>query len=176
MKLATRFCERFYNLSPRVVIYDLDGTIIDSSHRIKLHENGSLDLEHWKANCTKDQIFKDDLLPLYWQLVSDYKAGHYVVLCTARELTKYDYEYIHSMGIYYDKIISRPKGNTTVDHVLKKSQLQYFWNLKPFKNLFKSFYDDNPNNLKAINSIGQGSVFNAEEWNNIKLGLSNLAN
>ena len=54
MKLATRFCERFYNLSPRVVIYDLDGTIIDSSHRIKLNEDGSLDLNHWKANCTKD--------------------------------------------------------------------------------------------------------------------------
>ena len=29
------------------------------------------------------------------------------------------------MGIYYDKIISRPNGNTTVDHVLKKSQLRY---------------------------------------------------
>jgi len=166
MKLKTNFCERFYNLSPRICIYDLDGTVIDSSHRIKLHDNGSLDLDHWKQNCTRDQIFKDDLLPLYWQLVSDYKQGNYIVICTAREMTEIDLEFIHSMGIYYDKIISRPKGNTTVDHVLKKSQLRYFWNLKPFKNISKSFYDDNENNLKAINSLGIGTVFNAGEWNN----------
>ena len=55
MKLKTNFCDRFYNLSPRIVIYDLDGTIIDSSHRIKLHDNGSLDLKHWKQNCTREQ-------------------------------------------------------------------------------------------------------------------------
>ena len=166
MKLKTKFCDRFFNLSPRIVIYDLDGTIIDSSHRIRLQENGSLDLEHWKQNSTKENIFKDDLLPLYWQLVSDYKQGNYIVLCTARELGKWDYEYLHSMGIYYDKIISRPKGNTTVDHVLKKSQLRYFWNLKPFRNIRKSFYDDNENNLNAINQLGMGNCFNAEEWNN----------
>ena len=40
MKLKTNFCDDF-NLSPRV-IYDLDGTIIDSSHGIRLLENGSL--------------------------------------------------------------------------------------------------------------------------------------
>tara|TARA_Y100001937_G_C7109062_1_gene326605 strand:+ start:1149 stop:1658 length:510 start_codon:yes stop_codon:yes gene_type:complete len=165
MKLKTQFCERFFNLSPRIVIYDLDGTIIDSSHRIKLLENGSLDLEHWKQNSTKEQIFKDDLLPLYWQLVADYKHGNFVVLCTARELGKYDYEFIHSMGIYYDKIISRPHGNTMVDHILKKNQLRYFWNLKPFKNIHKSFYDDNLNNLLAISELGIGNVFHAKDWN-----------
>tara|TARA_R100000742_G_C4229730_1_gene51580 strand:+ start:128 stop:637 length:510 start_codon:yes stop_codon:yes gene_type:complete len=165
MKLKTKFCERFFNLSPRIVIYDLDGTIIDSSHRIKLHDNGSLNLDHWKQNCTKEQIFKDSLLPLYWQLVADYKQGNYIVICTARELNKYDLEFIHSMGIYYDKIISRPAKCTTVDHVLKKQQLRYFWNLRPFKNVAKSFYDDNENNLKAIDSLGVGTVFNADLWN-----------
>ena len=166
MKLKTKFCDRFFNLSPRIVIYDLDGTIIDSSHRIRLQENGSLDLAHWKQNSTNEQIFKDDLLPLYCQLVSDYKQGNYVVLCTAREMGKWDYEYLHQMGIYYDKIISRPKGNTTVDHILKKSQLRYFWNLKPFQKIHKTFYDDNENNLSAINELGTGTVLNAGAWNN----------
>ena len=27
----TNFCERFFNLDPKIRIYDLDGTIIDSS-------------------------------------------------------------------------------------------------------------------------------------------------
>ena len=165
MNFKTNFCERFYNLSPRVCIYDLDGTIINSSHRIKLHENGSLDLEHWKNNSTKEMIFQDTLLPLYNTLQFDYKNGNYVVICTARELGKWDLEFIHSMGIYYDKIISRPKGNITVDHVLKARQLKYFWQLKPFQKLHKIFYDDNENNLNAIDKLGTGTVINANILN-----------
>ena len=106
----TNFCERFFNLDPKIRIYDLDGTIIDSSHRARHDENGKLDLDHWKANNTKENIFKDDLLPMYWQLVADYKNGDHIILCTAREMGKWDYEYLHSMGIYYDYIKSRPMG------------------------------------------------------------------
>ena len=165
MNFKTNFCERFINLSPRVCIYDLDGTIINSSHRIRLKDNGSLDLEHWKNNSTKDMIFQDTLLPLYETLRWDYINGNYVVICTARELGKWDMEYIHSMGIYYDKIISRPKGNITIDHVLKARQLKYFWQLKPFQKLHKIFYDDNLNNLQAIDKLGSGIVVDANKLN-----------
>ena len=64
MKTKTKFCDRFFSLSPKICIYDLDGTIIDSSHRIKLQENGSLDLEHWKQNSTKEMIFQDNFIPV----------------------------------------------------------------------------------------------------------------
>ena len=165
MKTKTKFCERFFNLSPKICIYDLDGTIIDSSHRATHDENGNIDLENWKANSTKEMIFQDDLLPMYWQLVADYKEGNIIVICTAREMGKWDLEYLHSMGIYYDYIISRPTGIETIDHVLKKSQLRKFWNLRQFKNLFKSFYDDNLNNLKSVKELGQCHTVNAKEWN-----------
>ena len=46
--LKTKQCERFYNLSPRIYIFDLDGTIIDSSHRATHDEQGNIDLENWK--------------------------------------------------------------------------------------------------------------------------------
>ena len=166
MKLKTAFCERFFNLSPRVVIYDLDGTVIDSSHRIRLHENGSLDLEHWKQNSTRDMIFQDSLLPLYWQLVDDYKNGNIVVICTARNLGKYDWEYLHSMGIYYDYVISRPENVNTVDHVLKANQLGWLFRFKQFKDLAKSFYDDNLNNLKAVSELGRVQLIDAGKYNN----------
>ena len=94
MKLKTEFIQRFFNLNPRICIYDLDGTIIDSSHRARHDQNGILDLEDWKRNNTKENIFRDDLLPMYWQLRSDYERGNIIVLCTARELGKWDYEYI----------------------------------------------------------------------------------
>ena len=123
-------------------------------------------MEHWKANNTKENIFGDSLLPLYWQLRADYINGDIVVICTARELTKWDWEFIHSMGIYYDYVISRPENKDTPDHLLKKSQLRYLFNLKQYRNLHKSFYDDNPNNLNAIKSLGRVDIINAERWNN----------
>jgi len=164
LKHKTQFVDRLIPLFPQIRIYDLDGTIIDSSHRARHDENGKLDLDHWKENNTKENIFKDDLLPMYWQLVHDYKNGDIIILCTARELNKYDYEYIHSMGIYYDYITCRKVGETTVDWKLKRRLLNPFFNLKPFKPFQKWFFDDNENNLKAIEDMG-GISINAREWN-----------
>ena len=47
-----------------IYIFDLDGTVIDSSHRQLALPNGDIDLTHWKENSTKEKIFKDELLPL----------------------------------------------------------------------------------------------------------------
>ena len=161
--VKTKFTNRFFNIFPQIKIYDLDGTIIDSSHRAK-YVNGKLDLDHWRENNTKENIFKDDLLPMYWQLVADYKMGHIIILCTARELNKHDWEFIHSMGIYYDYVKSRPIGETTADWKLKRKLLNPFFNLKPFKDKSKIFYDDNLDNLNAISEMGAETV-NAKEWN-----------
>ena len=164
LKHKTQFVDRLYNLFPKIRIYDLDGTIIDSSHRAK-YENGKLDLDHWRENNTKENIFKDDLLPMYWQLVNDYKNGDIIILCTARELNQWDWEYIHSMGIYYDYVKSRPVGETMTDWKLKRNLLNPFFNLKPFQKLAKYFYDDNDLNLAQLSDMG-ATCCNAKEWNN----------
>ena len=164
MKHKTKFCDRLFNLNPKIRIYDLDGTIIDSSHRAKHDKNGKLDLAHWKANNTKENIFRDGLLPMYWQLVADYKNGDIVILCTARELNKHDWEFIHSYGIYYDYVKSRPLGESTADWKLKRRLLNPFFNLKPFQALEKYFYDDNNSNLLAIGDMG-ATCCNAKTWN-----------
>ena len=161
--LKTKQCERFYNLTPRICIFDLDGTVIDSSHRATHDENGNIDLSDWKAKSTKDLIFQDSLLPLYAQLVNDYKQGNMIIICTARELGKWDYEYIHAHNIYYDRIISRPKGNDTTDSILKKAQLKYLFNLPQYRKCEKIFYDDNPSNLLAVGSLG-AIVVDAREY------------
>ena len=88
--LKTKMVDRFFNLSPKICIYDLDGTIIDSSHRATHDENGMIDLENWIANSTKELIYQDQLMPLYTQLVADYKNGNMVILCTARNLGIHD--------------------------------------------------------------------------------------
>ena len=164
MKFKTKFCDRLYNLNAKIRIYDLDGTIIDSSHRARHDQNGKLDLDHWKENNTKEKIFQVELLPMFWQLVADYKNGDYIILCTAREMGKWDYEYLALMGIYYDKILSRPTGEMTADYKLKKRLLNPYFNLKPFQNIAKYFYDDNTSNLLAISDMG-ATCCNAREWN-----------
>jgi hypothetical protein len=164
MKFKTEFIKRFWNVEPKIRIYDLDGTIIDSSHRARHDQNGKLDLEHWKQHSTKDFIFQDSLLPLYAKLQQVYKNGDMVILCTARELGKWDYEYIHFYNIYYDRIISRPKGNMTKDHILKKAQCRYLFNLPCYRDMEKWFFDDNERNLEALADLG-AIVSNARQWN-----------
>ena len=161
--LKTKMVGRFFNLSPTICIYDLDGTIIDSSHRATHDENGNIDLANWVENSTKDLINQDRLMPLYTQLVNDYKNGNMVILCTARNLGIYDWEDIHAMGIYYDRVISRPKYNMTKDCDLKKSQLRYLFNLPQYKDKKKIFYDDNPSNLLEISNLG-ATVIDARGW------------
>ena len=167
MKFKTQFVDRIIATDQHAILYDLDGTIIDSSQRIRFNQDGSLDLNHWRENSTKENIFQDRLLPLYTQLQNDYRNGHIIIIITARELGKWDLEYIHSMGIYYDYIISRPIGETMVDWKLKKKQSQWLWNLKPWQKIQKVFYDDNLNNLKAIKKNGyRTTVIDAGKWNN----------
>ena len=158
--LKTKQCERFYNLSPSICIYDLDGTVIDSSHRATHDEKGNIDLANWKAKSTKDFIFQDSLMPLYSQLQKDYKNGNMVILCTARELGKWDLEYIHMHNIYYDRVISRPVGNMEKDYKLKKNQLRYLFSLPQYKDKEKIFYDDNSNNLWYVGTLGKIELVN----------------
>ena len=164
--LKTKMCDRFYNLSPRICIYDLDGTVIDSSHRATHDEQGNIDLANWKAKSTKDFIFQDSLLPLYSQLQKDYKNGNMVILCTAREFSKWDWEYLYFHNIYFDRVISRPKGNITNDGELKKNQLRYLFSLPQYKDKEKMFYDDNENNLKSVSELGNIILMNPKlmDW------------
>jgi hydroxymethylpyrimidine pyrophosphatase-like HAD family hydrolase len=161
--LKTWFCKRFYNIEPKIYIFDLDGTIIDSSHRATHDEEGNIDLKGWKEKSTKDYIFQDSLLPLYAKLQEVYKNGDMVILCTARELGKWDYEYINMHNIYYDRIISRPKGNQTKDHILKKNQCRYLFTLPQYRNIEKWFFDDNWSNLEALAELG-AVVSDARQW------------
>jgi hydroxymethylpyrimidine pyrophosphatase-like HAD family hydrolase len=162
--LKTWFCKRFYNIEPKIYIFDLDGTIIDSSHRATHDEEGNIDLKGWKEKSTKDYIFQDSLLPLYAKLQEVYKNGDMVILCTARELGKWDYEYINMHNIYYDRIISRPKGNQTKDHILKKNQCRYLFTLPQYRDIEKWFFDDNWSNLEALAELG-AVVSDARQWN-----------
>ena len=78
-----------------ITIFDLDGTVIDSSHRQATLPDGTLNLAHWFENATPEKIFKDKILPLAQQIRKRSKAGDYTMICTARTLSDADLEFFH---------------------------------------------------------------------------------
>ena len=147
-------------MNEHIYIFDGDGTIIDSSHRGLINSDGSINLEYWKENSTPEKIAKDKMLPL-WDYAQWLKSqGHRLIFCTARELGKADHQFFirHNFHKIFDRIISRPIGDTTADHILKAKQLQYLFNLKWAKDKPKFFYDDNAFNRKALSDLGAISI------------------
>ena len=137
----------------RLYIYDLDGTVIDSSHRRKFDENGNLRLSYWKSHNTRKEIFKDKLLPLAKHMKKK-MVDNIVIICTAREISQNDLDFLEANGIRYDHIISRPFGVNTEDHILKYLQLKKFLRDNPhLKDRRKIMYDDSLENLKEISKL-----------------------
>ncbi len=108
-------------------IFDLDHTVIDSSHRQLTREDGSLDLDNWIENCTREKIYADRLLPLariMRKLIAD--DNHQVAICTARVLSKHDYDFLTDRGLFPDYILARQAGDSSKDDKLKYRAI---WNL-----------------------------------------------
>lgn len=140
----------------KVTIFDLDGTVIDSSHRQAYDlKTGNLDLANWIANSTPEKVANDSLLPLaeYWhQLLRE--ANDYIMVCTARVLSAPDYKFLNRYGLFAHKIISRPIGVQTGDAQLKLQQLRPFKNLKQFQDVDFEMFDDNESVRKIVRTIG----------------------
>lgn len=93
-------------------LFDLDGTVIDSFHRVKpcLKDNGDLDLAKYKSEaCQHDKIMNDQTLPLIETMRALIKAGEQVGICTARNMSKSDYVFLRQHGIKTAFIASRDR-------------------------------------------------------------------
>ena len=104
-------------------IFDLDGTVIDSSHRALANADGSINLDHWRENSTAKMIAKDKLLLLAkgWKEIN--RKHHTIVVMTARVMGMVDYTFLINNGLYADFIYSRPEGITIADDILKRNFL-----------------------------------------------------
>jgi len=139
----------------KIHVYDLDGVLVDTSHRYRTKSNGAIDLAYWFANRTEEKIKQDKLLPLAKQYVLDcINSEIYTVLCTAREYHPIDLQFIVGCLGYPDKLIMRMPGNNDPDYVYKRRELQRLFNLKQFQKLTKRFWDDNTRNLYAVADLG----------------------
>lgn len=133
-------------------IYDMDGTIVDSSHRFRVGSNGKIDLQYWLDNCTPEKIEKDTLLPLanqYKKQLAD--PSVYVIIATARVLEAADWNYIKNVLGMPNKVVSRNgRSDTRKGADMKIAGLRFLKNLKQFRNATKHFYEDNKDYLYPV--------------------------
>ena len=147
-----------YGQMNRYKIWDLDGTVIDSSHRYSTLENGDIDLPKWIADNTRANIEQDTLLPLARLMQSNHRQGDIVIICTARVLGVWDHCFLADHGIKAQFILSRALGDNRGDAEMKRSKLiALFADLKiPFARWTRNatFYDDNQGVLDMAEKIG----------------------
>lgn len=136
----------------RVAIYDMDGTIVDSSHRYRtiVDEKGErIDLDFWREN--EHLAMNDGLLPLAEQYRQDLANPEvYVIIATARVMNDPDWKFVTEILGEPDYLISRKSGDTQSGKTLKIGGLAKFFNLVNFKNADFVFYEDNIDYLKAV--------------------------
>ncbi len=85
----------------KTYIFDLDGTIVDSSHRLKIFADGSVDLEYWRDHSTFREIMLDTLLPLakvFKSLIGQSETQ--IIICTARPLKAADHAFLREKGLF----------------------------------------------------------------------------
>jgi hypothetical protein len=139
-------------------IWDLDGTVIDSSHRYSTLANGDIDLPKWIADNTRANIEQDKLLPLARLMRSNYRMGDIVIICTARVLGTWDKVYLADHGIKAQFILSRAIGDNRGDAEMKRQKLfALFADLQiPFARWTRNatLYDDNLGVLDMAKKLG----------------------
>lgn len=136
----------------KVSIYDMDGTIVDSSHRYRTVNTASgpkIDLSYWRAN--EYRAMEDGLLPLADQYMDELRdPSVYVIIATARVMHAPDWQFVNDILGVPDYFISRQDGDTQSGATLKIKGLQKFFNLRQFRKADAVFYEDNTQYLKAV--------------------------
>ena len=106
-------------------IFDLDDTVIDSSHRQRLLSSGSIDLEYWRAHSTVGLIARDSLLPLAVKMQEAIADDLDVWICTSRVMGAADYAFLRMHGLHpRGGIISRLQGDERGCGELKLAKLR----------------------------------------------------
>ena len=142
-------------------IYDLDGTLIDSTHRYRIDpKTGKIDLAHWIENDVPEKIALDKLLPLaeqYKKQIAD--PSIYVCIATARVMKKADFDFLKTHLGLPNKIVHRKgRNDNRKGAALKIAGLHFLNNLSWAKKIVtRFFYEDNKDYLypvaEALNAV-----------------------
>jgi FMN phosphatase YigB (HAD superfamily) len=140
----------------RVVIFDLDETVVDSAHRTPNYADGTLNLPLYLQLKTRENTLRDGLLPLadYWRSLD--LSETYVIVCTARTWADFDQEFLDMHGLRAHKIIARftEAQKQMRDPELKRRGLRKLFSLRQFRHLPKYMFDDSAPVISEIRKMG----------------------
>ncbi len=159
------------------IVFDLDMTVIDSSHRHASNADGSVDLKHWFENATPERTAQDTFLPLARAVRTFYDAGNEIILCTARTMQAADWKFLadHFDTIPHHHVYSRegrfvgpdsPEyadsyhgfiGDARNDGVIKIEQLDAHIAARGFRNYKEAeliIFEDNLKTLEMFKARG----------------------
>jgi len=144
-----------YNKSMKnVIIFDLDGTVINSDHRTPNKPDGTLDLQGYFSKRNRENIFKDTLLPLANEMRRLYAEGNYIIVSTSRTIDQDDLDFMKAHGLKFHQFFSREKSDTRGDAQLKVGRLKKFLNLKQFRGKVHIMFDDAIPVISAMRKSG----------------------
>lgn len=148
-----------------VNVFDLDCTLIDSSHRFNRFGDISkgLDLEYWFENSTYEKIMQDKLLPLCELFFEFNKTNFTNIAVTAREMVAADFEFLENHGLHFHMVLHR-EDSKELDHVLKEKKLTELFSSGEYMPFLA--FDDKNENLEIFEKFGF-KCFNALEMNKI---------
>ena len=154
-----------------ISIWDLDGTVIDSSHRYRSKSNGDIDLQFWLDSNTPENCKKDKLLPAIRTIRSDYADGNYIIICTARVLNTWDIQFLRDNNIRYHTILARPENCSQPDAMIKEFHLRdhcahvlkMSWTRFCMTSLF---YEDSQSVIARMSEIGVKTI-DSNNWNEL---------
>lgn len=151
-------------------VYDLDGCLVDTSHRYRTDASGKIDMQFWIDNHTPEKIAKDKILPLAKNYLADcLNPEIYCVLCTVRAFHVFDLEFIVGrlgnpdkilmVGWSHDKFKDISIDDCPKDYVLKRRELQRLFNLIQLQNLPRTLWEDNQTTIKNLADMFTHTVF-----------------
>ena len=145
-------------------IFDLDMTLIDSSHRTQWINESEVDLNHWRKHETREHIFKDTLLPMVNLFHFHRKSKNAIVgFCTMRGMLDCEYEFLELHSLHYDFLIHR-KGEDTCIAEYKEREIKALMSKHNIPEWRTTFYEDNPLAIERMRNIGI-TVVDANVWN-----------
>ena len=144
-------------------VYDIDGTILSSQHRYKLHDDlpKRIDLDHWRINSTPSQIMQDrPIFPLLNRLLADQRNADIVTaISTNRYICDHTLQVFEKYGINPDFVSSRTHDQQKGSELKQEFILNLFSLLQPEQVIF---IDDNVKVLQDVKNhfilAGLGSV------------------
>ena len=122
------------------VVFDLDGTLADDSHRIGLIQRDEPKWDKYFAQCGGDTPIISTILMT--QLFA--RAGAEIVIMTGRsgQVKDLTVSWLNTYNVYFHDLFMRPEGDiTTPNKELKSAWVQELYTEDPYKHILCAFED-----------------------------------